>query len=289
MPMTMPKLEQLWFSNLFPFADYGNEGERAIKETFNRLWGQLKVVIVDGQRDFLDLDQAFGFNSLVSINRGDGMRHIELMPNFDHPLGTPLLDQNRHSTDLGRRASQAHVNGDELGQPNTFLNLETLRVRQIVMDGTALQPILRGSLGNNTLRHLDINFRRPHLNETEGPASCQHIEGLSWLRGSPSILSLRVSNFRFTRYPRTDEELPLPGFLATFPNLAVLEVGSEYYDDGELCSVIIAIMKATNLKKLYQNTIKGAALDSLRAAAREFGVQLVWGQQARDWPVPIED
>ncbi|KAF4125681.1 F-box/TPR repeat protein Pof3 [Geosmithia morbida] len=287
LPGTMPNLEQLWFSNLFPFADYGIEGERTIKETFNEVWKGMKAVIVNGHREILDLDQAFGFNSLVSINRGENIRYIELVPYFDDPRGTVLLDRNRHSMELND-GSDRIMQGD-LGLPNHFSNLEALRIKQTVMDGTALQPILRPALDNNRLRELDINFRRPHFNEPEGPSSCQHLKDYEWLRGARSIRSMRVSNFRFTRYPRSDDQLPLPGFLASFPNLEILEIGSEYYEDAEMCSVVVAVMKVTKLKRIYQSTIRGAPLDSLKTAAKEYGVQLVFGDRPREWPVVFEN
>lgn len=287
--MTLPSLEQLRFSNLFPFADYGLEGERTIKETFNRVWTGLKAVIVDSPSEILDLDQAFGLNSLVSINRGENIRYIEIAPWFNEHAGHTLIDRNRHSGELLSSSTGNGILGD-LAQPNTFSNLEALRMKQTVMDGAALEPILQRSLANGKLRELDINFDTPGMNEAYGPASCRHLQSYDWLRGSASIRSMRVHNFRFTQHPRGDAELPLPSFLASLPNLEILEIGSSYYDEAELASIIVAVLKGCkNLKRVYQSYVKGWMLDGITAVAKERDIQLVFGERPREWPVGILD
>ena len=215
------------------------------------------------------------------------MRHIEVMPFHEDRSGATLLGQEQTWMSLVAFLSRGEWQAEH--QSNSFDNLRSLRLKRAVMDGAASEPLLRKAIDNDKLRSIDINFRRPGINDTEGPASCQRIAEFSWLRGAKSIRCIGLSNFRFRKYPETDDDLPLPSFLASFPNLETLEIGSEYYDDAELCSVIFAIMRATKLRKIYQTTIKGANLDTLRTAAKEFGVELVWGEREREWPVPLDD
>jgi hypothetical protein len=90
-------------------------------------------------------------------------------------------------------------------------------------------------------------------------------------------------------YPTSDDDLPLPKFLASFPNLETVELNTEYYEDAELVTVIHAIMKETRLKKIYQSCVHGVLLDQLRDLAESRGTEIVWGERPRQWPVALEN
>ncbi|KAJ3472033.1 hypothetical protein NLG97_g11347 [Lecanicillium saksenae] len=99
---------------------------------------------------------------------------------------------------------------------------------------------------------------------------------------------MSLSQFRFRPFPRTPEDLPLPTFLATFPKLETLEIRSDHYDEAEICSVISAIIKETKtIKLIYQNQVRGALMDKLKVAAAKHGVQIVFGERPREWPVQV--
>ena len=55
----------------------------------------------------------------------------------------------------------------------------------------------------------------------------------------------------------------------------------------EFCSVIEAIMKVTKLKTIYQSQVKGALMDKLIASGKSRGVEVVWGERPREWPVVL--
>ena len=281
---SMPNLEQLWFEDILPLR--WNEDDDADKKPFTEALRKLKVVICDDVTGSLTPSQVLTLIQLASRNQGANIQYLELGPYHEDPSGVTILGRYHDWMDsfdfLGQGISTP-------GLPNSFDNLRDLRLRHMVMDGAASEPALRNAIDSDKLRSIDINFRRPSMTDHEGPASCQRIQEFSWLQGAKSIRCIGLSNFRFRRYPETDEDLPLPSFLASFPNLETVEIGSEYYEDAELGSVIVAIMKATKLKTIYQHTIKGANLDILRKAAKQFGVELIWGERPREWPVPIDD
>jgi hypothetical protein len=81
----------------------------------------------------------------------------------------------------------------------------------------------------------------------------------------------------------------LPGFLASFPNLEVLEINSSHYDQREFCIMIEAILKVTHLQRIYQKTVLGDWRDKLIEATRKQGVELIWGDRPREWPLAIGD
>lgn len=284
MAQEMPNLEQLWFTDLLIPAWDGHQG--TTKGWLGGALGRLKVVICEGVKDSLKVSEAFGLVQLASVNQGSEIQHLEIMPYHEDPKGATILGQYHEWMGLVGFLSRGTFPPEE---PNSFDNLRTLRLKRMLMDGAASEPLLRNAIDNGKLRNIDINFPRATIVDVEGPASCERIEEFSWLRGAESIHCISLSNFRFRRYPQNDEDLPLPSFLASFPNLETLEIGSEYYDDAELGSVIVAIMKVTKLKRIYQNTIKGTNLDILKAAAKQLDIELVWGERPREWPVPIDE
>ena len=236
-------------------------------------------------KDRLDFEEVYHLMHLLSIDRGNRLRYIEIAPGHEDLEGFSFLRQ-AWDLDMATRLMTQGI-ADPQATTNTFENLQGLRLKRMVMDGVAAEEPLRTSIGSDCLASFDINFKALGHNEPmEGEASCRRLRDFAWLRGARSIRSLGVANFRFRRYAQSEADLPLLGFLASFPNLETLEIRSEYYEDAELCSLIIEVIKNTTLKEIYHN-IKGAPFDYLRKAAEEVGLMLVWGERTRSWPVTL--
>lgn len=180
------------------------------------------------------------------------------------------------------------TNPPEHRQPDEYKNLESLRLIENPMDPDEIKRVVEGAVKSGTMHTLDICFPLEHYGEVPGPTSLAHLAKYEWLRGASSIRSMGIFDFRFREFPRNDDDLPLPGFLASFPNLETLQVITANYDERELCSVLKAIIEATHLKTLFQSQVRGFYLDELRALAKSHGVRLVWGTRPREWPNDIE-
>jgi hypothetical protein len=281
----MPNLEQLCLIRVTP----GGLGPGTGLNDDDAGWKNLKALIVLGT-DLTHGTHLASLECLTSMNQGNTLRHLQFssLNTFEDFVGLTWLDPWYKGPD--RQINFEPYAFDSVPRvPNTFKNLQALRLKNYVLNAGASQHILKHSLSENKLESLDIVFYQPSLGESEGIASCRRLQQFEWARGSSSIRSIGVSNFRFTRYPRTEAEFPLPAFLASFPNLETLEINSEHYEDEEFCSVIIEAIKATNLKTVYQSTVKGFNLDKLRKSAKSVGVDLIWGERPLVWPIPILD
>lgn len=276
-------MEQLWCNGLNPahVDEVTPDNVEATKLMLKDKWKHLKVLVCEGgQTGALGRIDMNNFMRLVSIDRGSRLHYLELRCFWDDIEGRTFLEQ----TEIWP-SSSGSIEGN-----NSFKNLRHLRLNKVAMDGTSARDVLQLPFENGKLQSFDINFRTLRLDEpVEGSASSQHMRDFAWLRGCESIRSLSLLNFRFRRHPRSDEDMPLPSFLASFPNLEDLQIESEYYDDPELCSVIVEVLKVTHLKTLYQSTMKGMSLDHLREATKQFGVQLVQGGRPRPWPIVLEE
>ncbi|CCE29626.1 uncharacterized protein CPUR_03473 [Claviceps purpurea 20.1] len=124
-----------------------------------------------------------------------------------------------------------------------------------------------------------------------GDASIRHLKAYEWARGAPSIHTMGCHHFRFRSDPKNDEDLPLPQFLASFPNLRTLEIYSAQYsyEPSEFVNVVVAIMKRTHLKTIYTTDVEGAALGQLKQAAREHDVELIDKLRPQQWPMPLSE
>jgi F-box/TPR repeat protein Pof3 len=147
-----------------------------------------------------------------------------------------------------------------------------------------VEPAIRAG----KLSTLDIVFPMDDGSSPEGHNSIQHLRGYNWLRGAEAIRSIGVTGFRFVSVPRNNDDFPLLGFLASFPNLETLEISSEAYDEGGIYSVLREVIQAVRVKALYQSQVKGAPLDALKAAAKERDIVLHWGERPRPWPLQLE-
>lgn len=155
------------------------------------------------------------------------------------------------------------------------------------------QTLLSNAIKNEQLTSFDIVFPEKDLESvTAEDSSARHLKGYDWFRGTSSIHTLGCYGFRFSPHLQTDEDrlenLLLPQFLATFPNLRTLHIDSKNYGQDAFVEVVLSIMKVTRLKTIYTRSATGIALAKLRDTARFRGIQILWNHYSRQWPVSLE-
>ncbi|CAF3647377.1 unnamed protein product [Fusarium graminearum] len=246
-------------------------------------WPRLRAITLHGP-DTSDANTVQAVRQLTS-QRG---RHILQYMDFDFrwrvdhegPLGLMVLLETLNQ-------EQGMLATDGFNKNCQYTDLRSLRLRQAIIPPLKLGKVLGDTLAAQKLHTLDIAFPLDHQGAPEGSASTQHIQDHSWLLGDHGIRCIGLSEFRFRAYPRTDDEMYLPGFLASFPNLEVLEINSSHYDQREFCTMVDAVLKVTHLQKIYQKTVLGDWGDKLREATRKKGVELIWGDRPREWPLTL--
>jgi len=225
---------------------------------------------------------------MMSVNHGNTFEH------FDHDIafteGDPWCPAKVITTTYDW---SNYTNGNIISLPVVghakFRKMREFRVKSLAHIPAKLEAALQDAMANRHLHTLDIVFELEDMNSATGTEHVEHLKKYNWLRGLDSIHTLGVFGFRFKQYPRKDEDLPLPGFLATFPNLETLSLGSESYDDAEFCFVVEAIMKVTHLKTIYQQNVGGAAWDRLVKIGKQYGVQIIPGPRPKEWPVKLDE
>lgn len=255
-----------------------------VVDEIDNVWKELKVIVVNGSTDS-DAETAETIRRVTSIRRGCDLEHIDFDFRWKYddfgPLGLRMV-----SDVLNQEPATVSAYGFD---NNNYKNVRSLRLTRALITPEKLQQILHDAMLDEKLHTLDLVFPLEHFGTPLGQMSSQHLKDHAWLRGATSIRCLGVSEFRFRAYPKNDEDLPLPSFLASFPNLETLEINSGHYEGLEFCSVIEAILKVTKLKKIYQTTVKGVYMDQLKAFAKKSGVELIWGERPRPWPFVIDE
>ncbi|CCE29624.1 uncharacterized protein CPUR_03471 [Claviceps purpurea 20.1] len=149
----------------------------------------------------------------------------------------------------------------EVAQNPEFRNLRSFRSHNSCIPSEDARSLLSNSIKTKTLTSFDIVFPEP---EDWPPnvrrlkdSNIRHLGDYEWLRGTRSIQTLGCYRFHFGLDAENDEDLPLPQFLASFPNLRTLSIDSMYYKQDEFASVVVAIMKRTHLKTIYTTSVKG--------------------------------
>ncbi|KAF4977850.1 hypothetical protein FZEAL_5694 [Fusarium zealandicum] len=275
-----PRMQQLWL------RDVQFTGELPRDAKIDEYWTELKVIVVHGSTDS-DPETAETIQKLTSIRRGTTLQQVDFDFRWKYdeqgPLGLRLLlNMLNHEPET--------VTNYDFNRNNQYTDLRSLRLTRALIPPPKLQEVLSDAIAARKLHTLDIVFPlEPPFGETQGATSIEHVRSHSWLRGAESIRCLGVFEFRFRAYPKDDNDLPLPSFLASFPNLEILEINSGHYEGLEFCTVVEAILKVTHLRKIYQTTVQGAWLDQLRGLAGKHGVELIWGERLREWPLPIEE
>ncbi len=278
-----PLLEQLWLSDA-PIAIL-----KGWEEDWDRLWPNLTsltILFYEGLAPAIRI--ACAISVVASIQRGENIQHLDFAFRWNsgetaYPKDL-LSDQPARGLDPPLLPSTPT---DDVWRPNNYKSLQSLRLSGISLDPATTGRVLEQQAKSGQVTTMDIVFPLEPLQATQGESSASHLAGYEWLCGSSSIQSMGIFQFRFRSFPRNDVDLPLPNFLASFPKLEVLEIKSENYDELEFCSVLQAIMKVTNLKVIYQSQVTGALMDKLVTLAGSRGVQVIWGERPRQWPVAL--
>lgn len=249
------------------------------------MWNNLKVLIFEESSVVGPISQVenslLTLRLLTCLNHGNSLQHIR----FDIPSD----NEDRHGRHRVFSDSRTLYGNIEIPQYPEFRNLQSLASKSFCVSPDILKLVFFDALHLEKLKSFDIVFPTESLNDRVGDKSIIHLKEYEWLRGSKSIRSMGCYRFRFRSYPRNDEDLPLPQFLASFPNLETLSIFSEHYEEAEFAGVVAAILKVTQLKTIYTTSVKGAVMDQLRTVAESQGVTLVWGHQPQAWPVPLDE
>ncbi|KAF7556227.1 hypothetical protein G7046_g6372 [Stylonectria norvegica] len=286
-----PKLEQLRLRDVI--IGRGIHGPQPEYAEHEHLWKDLKVVVyIVGDSGFIRLEASHPLKQLTSIRRGVDLQHVDfdLRWSWDGfgPLTLSRLSDLASQESNSDPTQDPEIDFSSQNKKHMYSDLRSLRLTRTVVPPGGLELILHDSIAAGKLQTLDIVFPLGHDNEL-GRASWQHLEEYAFVRGTSSIRNMGIFEFRFHKYPKNDDDLPLPSFLASFPNLETLEISSDHYEELEFCSVVQAIIKVTRLKTIYQTTAKGVLMDELKAVAAKSGVEMIWGNRPREWPVRIEE
>ncbi|KAG6022793.1 hypothetical protein E4U41_002163 [Claviceps citrina] len=277
-----PKLEQLWIGPNIPNLD--SSFLEIWRDKWETMWNHLKVLIVELSSVVGPISQVesslLTLRCLTCLNRGNSLQHIR----FD----VPTENEDRHGRPRVFSNSRNLYADVPLPQYPEFRNLHSLRTKSLCISPEVSQTVFSNALNAGKLTSFDIVFPTESLHDRVGDRSIRHLREHEWLRGAPTIRSMGCYGFRFRPYPRNDEDLPLPQFLASFPNLDTLSIFSEHYEEAEFASVVAAILRPTHLTTVYTTSVKGAVMDQLRRVAEGEGVTLIWGHQPQPWPVPLD-
>ncbi|KEY73722.1 hypothetical protein S7711_06298 [Stachybotrys chartarum IBT 7711] len=276
-----PRLEQLWVHDILMTSEPLAELE------WNSLWGNLKALTVSGNPG-VNFQHLMAIAHLTSTSSRHQLQYLDLTfpwGDMEDVFDGSVVTQNSSLFALAQPTDEdvSREHGD------AYRSLRSLRLSEVLLEPTVMQRIFQTPLQDGSLHTFDIIFPLDTLDSRIGQSSIRHLKKYDWIRGASSIRSLGLSRFRFAMYPTSDDDLPLPKFLASFPNLETVELNTEYYEDAELVTVIHAIMKETRLKKIYQSCVHGVLLDQLRDLAESRGTEIVWGERPRQWPVALEN
>ncbi|KAG6151749.1 hypothetical protein E4U11_007735 [Claviceps purpurea] len=284
--IAFPRIEQLWMGPDLPNL---NLGPVALwRDKWEGVWPHLKVLIFDasGAEDIEELHVS-GLRHLMCLNRGNSLLHLVLIQFY--------LDWSDEIRDIfGHRQDElAHF---DVARHSDFRNLRSVTSH----DGIWIFPdrartLLSSSIENKQLASFDIVFPRRVLTSLTENSSVHHLRGYDWLRGAPSIHTLGFFDFLFPLNPKNDEDLPLPQFLATFPNLRTLRLNDVYYreHENEFASLILAVMSVTRLKTIlicrYYSHSDNKAMIKVMEEAQFKGVQIFTGAKywVEQWPIPL--
>lgn len=249
-------------------------------------WKHLKVLIFEVSSVVGPISQVenslLALRFLACLNHGRTLRHIRL----DIPADNESRSGTHRVFSDGRPLV---IVGVELPLYPDYQNLQSLESKAFCVSPDISRHNFVDALNAGKLTSYDIVFPVESLHDRTGDKSISHLQDYDWIRGASSIVSIGCYGFRFRSYPRNDDDLPLPQFLASFPNLQTLSIFSEHYEEAEFASVVAAILKVTHLKTIYTTSVKGAVMDQLKTVAESEGVRLIWGHRPQAWPVPLEE
>ncbi|CCE29639.1 uncharacterized protein CPUR_03486 [Claviceps purpurea 20.1] len=295
-----PSLEQLWTGPNLPHLD-SDPGEVGL-ERMETIWPHLKVFIFDSHGfswgDFADLSENRTLSTLRELrclNRGNSLQHVRFR----------VVKKRRPCISIDIRGILPELDD---AQRFEYQYLHSFRSNLVCISPDGARTLLYNGIMTKQLSSFDIVFPQESTTAIDraGDARC--------------------FNFRFPDNPKNDEDLPLPDFLASFPNLRTLEIYSAQYknksletwisdflmgwsrrpqdvpgnsiatstftnhsQDSEFVNVVVAIIRRTHLRTIYTTDVKGPALDQLRQAAREHDVELIDKLRSQQWPMPLSE
>ncbi|PHH80151.1 hypothetical protein CDD80_2689 [Ophiocordyceps camponoti-rufipedis] len=282
-----PRLEQLMLANLD--LDY-----RSIQEDlpdWPHMWPNLKVFVChrDRANSLQQTRRTFMSVALVNtINWGNNMRCLDLdllHGNPDHAGEQPaicIID------DLIRRHI---VTRDKAPLPpgTNFANLRSLKMSNFSLEPRLMQRVLSDTVARRNLHSLDFVFPLENNMDQRGRKCIEYLVKYDWIRGLDSMRHMGFKRFVFPEVSLREEDAPLSGFLASFPNLESVYLDSEFLTEDEFVSLITRVMRETRIKTIYQLRVHGARMDHLKMLSRSYGVKLCWDNKPRVWPQTMED
>ncbi|KAK5987553.1 hypothetical protein PT974_11685 [Cladobotryum mycophilum] len=204
------------------------------------------------------------YSSMTCLSQGKGFQALDVVMAGDYG-----------PTDLYFSDIISSTHRDEAV---AYEDMESFRLRSLAVDPPRAEKLFEKAVFSGRLHTFDIVFPLESLNDRIGESSAEHLKGYQWLRGAESIRSMGLFSFSFSSIYRSETDMPLLGFLMSFPNLEVLEIESDRYEEAGFCMLIRDILKVTKLKTLHQYRVKGAMMDQLNKLAEKSGVTLVWGR-----------
>ncbi|KAG6159694.1 hypothetical protein E4U11_004217 [Claviceps purpurea] len=284
--IAFPRIEQLWIGPQLPNLDMGPVA--LWRDKWEGVWPHLKVLIFDASSvDDVNKIPVSGLRQLMCLNRGTSLLHLAFIHFY--------LDSDEQMHDIFGKDHDTLAHSD-VARHSDFRNLRSVRSDSgmwILPDRA--RTLLSNSIEDRQLTSFDIVFPERFFRSLPEDSSVCHLKGYDWLRGSPSIHTLGFFGFLFPLNPQSDDDLPLPQFLATFPNLRTLRLNNFYYrkHQNEFASLILAIMSVTHLKTIwiYQHSFRrrSKAMRKVRMAAQSRGVQisLAGDYGLQQWPMKL--
>ncbi|PHH92152.1 hypothetical protein CDD83_8720 [Cordyceps sp. RAO-2017] len=275
-----PKLEQLK-------VERHHLDERHPEEwtgLWSSLWTNLKVFVFVEAGDARAAPTTLRAVTLItSLHLGGAFRHLDLHVSRDN-----RDKEQRVLTDAGDLENLyrlTNADGNPIVRSDQFKNLRSLRLHGFVHCPQRMGNIFGAAVRNGTLQSFDIVFPLEDLHAPRGEACLNHLRGYSWLRGLESIQCFGLSQVDLGCCSESAAG-ELTDFLATFPNLRVVSLSSHLHDSKEVCFLAEAIMTKTGVTDIYQDCVRGTAMDKLVKLGEQHNVRFMWGDRPREWPMP---
>ncbi|KAG6164853.1 hypothetical protein E4U11_000859 [Claviceps purpurea] len=273
-----PKLEQLWLGPYVPYLDPNPTVDW--QHSRDAMWPNLKVLIFKPCTDTISATNAR--DSLSTLRLLIGLKSVQYVCLEVEDWGNwPRIFSG--SNDV--------IPDLNLTPYSKFQNLRIVE-SQISISPEGAQTLLSNAIASEQLTSFSIFFPKGRLTGGNVEANVDYLKRYEWFSGAPSIHTLGCYDFRFERCPENDEDLALPQFLATFPNLRTLSIDSYHYNNDDFESLLVAILRVTHLKTIHLRL--GVIGDQLSQMMQAKGVQFVKGYPPMfgykpQWPLPLKD
>ncbi|CCE29381.1 uncharacterized protein CPUR_03074 [Claviceps purpurea 20.1] len=273
-----PKFEQLWLGPYVPYLDPNPTVDW--QHSRDAMWPNLKVLIFKPCTDTISATNAR--DSLSTLRLLIGLKSVQYVCLEVEDWGNwPRIFSG--SNDV--------IPDLNLTPYSKFQNLRVVE-SQISISPEGAQTLLSKAIASEQLTSFSIFFPKGRLTGGNVEANVDYLKRYEWFSGAPSIHTLGCYDFRFERCPENDEDLALPQFLATFPNLRTLSIDSYHYNNDDFESLLVAILRVTHLKTIHLRL--GVIGDQLSQMMQAKGVQFVKGYPPMfgykpQWPLPLKD